>query len=29
MWVWLFLEFTPTAGNDNWLGGGGWEARVH
>lgn len=23
MWVWLSLEFTPAAGNDDWLGGGG------
>lgn len=28
MWVWLPLEFTPAAGNDDRLGGGGWEARV-
>lgn len=28
MWVWLSLEFTPAAGNDDWLGGGGWETRV-
>lgn len=28
MWVWLSLEFTPAAGDDDWLGGGGWKTRV-